>query len=243
MGAKLRFEVFKRDSFKCQYCGNSSPEVILHVDHIQPVSKGGADELINLITSCQGCNLGKGDRLIDDKASLEKQRAVLDELTIRREQLEMMIQWRDGLVKIDDEYVEVLVDHINSLMTNTSINDHGRKTISKWLKKFSFEEIIAACKIAGVRHFDGETYDPAAFFELVPKLINFKRKPVSEQTARYVLGILKNRLGYVNHANAIHYVKLAMEAGCDEEEIKSLAKSVSNWTQFQDEILEMIDAS
>ena len=38
----IRFEVFKRDSFTCQYCGESAPNVILNVDHIYPVSKGGA---------------------------------------------------------------------------------------------------------------------------------------------------------------------------------------------------------
>jgi 5-methylcytosine-specific restriction endonuclease McrA len=37
----IRFEVFKRDAFKCQYCGKSAPEVTLEVDHIIPVSKGG----------------------------------------------------------------------------------------------------------------------------------------------------------------------------------------------------------
>jgi len=26
---KIRFEVFKRDSFTCQYCGKSAPEIIL----------------------------------------------------------------------------------------------------------------------------------------------------------------------------------------------------------------------
>ncbi|MFX5785200.1 HNH endonuclease, partial [Acinetobacter baumannii] len=41
ISTKTRFEVFKRDSFKCQYCGRCAPEVILHVDHIHPVSKGG----------------------------------------------------------------------------------------------------------------------------------------------------------------------------------------------------------
>ena len=40
---KTRFEVFKRDSFKCQYCGASAPEAILVVDHIDPFSKGGAE--------------------------------------------------------------------------------------------------------------------------------------------------------------------------------------------------------
>ena len=38
---KLRFEVFKRDNFTCQYCGRMAPDVILEVDHINPVKNGG----------------------------------------------------------------------------------------------------------------------------------------------------------------------------------------------------------
>ena len=42
MSRKLRFEVFKRDRFTCQYCGAKAPDVILHVDHIHPVAAGGS---------------------------------------------------------------------------------------------------------------------------------------------------------------------------------------------------------
>ena len=49
---KLRFEIFKRDSFKCQYCGKESPNVILEIDHINPISNGGKNDILNLITCC-----------------------------------------------------------------------------------------------------------------------------------------------------------------------------------------------
>ena len=62
MSKKVRFEIFKRDSFACQYCGRQPPEVVLEVDHIHPVSKGGTTEPLNLVTSCQDCNRGKSDR-------------------------------------------------------------------------------------------------------------------------------------------------------------------------------------
>jgi 5-methylcytosine-specific restriction endonuclease McrA len=70
---RLRFEVFKRDSFTCQYCGKSAPEVVLHIDHISPVAGGGDSDIMNLITSCVSCNLGKGARQLDDRSVITKQ--------------------------------------------------------------------------------------------------------------------------------------------------------------------------
>lgn len=60
----VRFEVFKRDGFTCLYCGAHPPAVILHVDHIHPVSKGGTSDPDNLATSCEDCNQGKSARLL-----------------------------------------------------------------------------------------------------------------------------------------------------------------------------------
>lgn len=57
----LRFAVFRRDSFTCQYCGRRAPNVSLHVDHVVPWSRGGMTEIANLRTACDVCNLGKGD--------------------------------------------------------------------------------------------------------------------------------------------------------------------------------------
>ena len=61
---KLRYQVSKRDSFKCCACGASPAKdtsVELHIDHIVPWSKGGETVLGNLQTLCSRCNLGKGD--------------------------------------------------------------------------------------------------------------------------------------------------------------------------------------
>ena len=63
--AGLRYDILKRDGFKCQICGRSSEEdgVKLHVDHIIPISKGGKTTWDNLRTLCQDCNLGKSNKL------------------------------------------------------------------------------------------------------------------------------------------------------------------------------------
>ena len=64
----LRYEVLKRDNFKCVRCGRtpaSNPGIELHIDHKKPFSKGGATEITNLQTMCSECNLGKSNRHAD----------------------------------------------------------------------------------------------------------------------------------------------------------------------------------
>lgn len=63
-GKRLRFEVFKRDHFTCQYCGAQPPDIVLVADHITPVAAGGATTIDNLISACESCNQGKSDRAL-----------------------------------------------------------------------------------------------------------------------------------------------------------------------------------
>lgn len=58
----LRHEVFKRDNYACVECGVTKEERTLHIDHKLPVSQGGTDELDNLQTLCEKCNLSKSNR-------------------------------------------------------------------------------------------------------------------------------------------------------------------------------------
>jgi len=63
---RTRFLVFERDNFTCQYCGRKSPECVLQIDHIYPKSKGGVNDINNYKTSCDACNLGKGDYILKE---------------------------------------------------------------------------------------------------------------------------------------------------------------------------------
>ena len=53
-----RHNIFKRDAFLCQYCGDSKD---LTLDHLIPRSKGGKSTWTNLVTACKTCNARKGD--------------------------------------------------------------------------------------------------------------------------------------------------------------------------------------
>jgi len=58
----LRYDIMKRDNFKCCLCGKSPAKdsnVILEIDHILPITKGGDNNFDNLQTLCKDCNIGK----------------------------------------------------------------------------------------------------------------------------------------------------------------------------------------
>ncbi|MCE1187753.1 MAG: HNH endonuclease [Ignavibacteria bacterium] len=63
-----RKNIFRRDGFKCAYCGRS--DLPLTVDHIVPKSMGGKDTWENMVCACTKCNNTKGNRALAD-AGLE----------------------------------------------------------------------------------------------------------------------------------------------------------------------------
>lgn len=150
----VRFEVFKRDKFTCQYCGRSAPDVILEIDHIKPVSRGGENEILNLVTSCRECNRGKTNRELSDDSVLKSQKKQLDSIQERREQLEMILKWRDELVQEE----EMEIDSVGSIIfreTGFELNENGRRTVKKLIKRFGFHEVYTACEISVLKYYDG----------------------------------------------------------------------------------------
>lgn len=61
---KISNEVFKRDNNTCFYCGRSDCK--MEIDHLLPVSRGGGDDISNLVTSCRRCNAQKHDRTLEE---------------------------------------------------------------------------------------------------------------------------------------------------------------------------------
>jgi len=61
--AFTRFNVFLRDRFTCQYCGQRFPTHELTFDHVIPRCKGGRTTWENVVTACGSCNLRKGSLL------------------------------------------------------------------------------------------------------------------------------------------------------------------------------------
>ncbi len=116
LSKRVRFEVFKRDSFTCQYCGAHPPAVILHVDHIKPVAEGGRNDIDNLVTACQPCNSGKSDvPLSSVPASLKEKTALIAESEAQLKGFHEVMEAKNERVMADawavaEQYIEHFKD-------------------------------------------------------------------------------------------------------------------------------------
>jgi len=107
LSKRIRFEVLKRDGFRCRYCGISSLSALLHVDHVIPRAEGGTDDPANLIASCAACNLGKSDVQLDESRI---PRVSTEDI---REQTEQVREYLDAARELEQErarFAEMLVD-------------------------------------------------------------------------------------------------------------------------------------
>jgi len=68
MTSNLREEIKERDNYRCCECSlgiEDEPNLLLEIDHIFPLSKGGMSTRENLQTLCWKCNRTKGSRILD----------------------------------------------------------------------------------------------------------------------------------------------------------------------------------
>jgi hypothetical protein len=54
--------LFRRDQSLCLYCGDRFPNALLSRDHVNPLSQGGDDTWVNVVTACKRCNNHKAGR-------------------------------------------------------------------------------------------------------------------------------------------------------------------------------------
>lgn len=143
LSKRLRFAVFKRDLFTCQYCGATPPNVVLEIDHIEPVAAGGDDDETNLVTACFDCNRGKAaisltvvpegiadraTRIAEAEAQLAGFRAIMQDLRERKE----------------SDVWEV----VEELFSATETTRARFSSIERFLERLPFSEVMEAGSIA-----------------------------------------------------------------------------------------------
>lgn len=244
---KTRFEVFKRDSFKCQYCGKSAPDVVLHIDHIIPVAEGGKNNILNLITSCIDCNFGKGARYLDDNSMVEKQKRQLEEINERREQLKLICKWREELNNFEEEKLDYIDDRIHELC-GYSLSESGRNNMRKTIKNFNYSLVLDSIEKSAIQYLekdkDGVCTSESAdkFINYIPKICNgilIQQAHPEYKEINYIKGIMRNRFHYYNAPDATKMLREAHDNGVSLTDICTLAKTARNWSEFRDELLDI----
>lgn len=251
LSKKLRFEVFKRDSFTCQYCGKVAPNVILEVDHIDPVSKGGSNYHLNLITCCFDCNRGKTNTELSDDSVLAKQRQQLELLQERREQIQLMFDWRKDLDNLQSDTNDMVVNYIEDKIENFSLNESGKKKIPPLTKKYELADILESIDLSASKYLHYGNDDNLIqesveeFLNKIGGILANKNKPLIDQKASYIKGICRNRFNYWNPKTGSillnNYIKALCDYGYSEEQILEIlesevipkTKESRSWTEWK----------
>lgn len=249
---KLRFEVYKRDNFTCQYCGRKAPDVVLNIDHIVPVSKGGTNDIMNLITSCFECNNGKSNIPLSDESTVNKQRTQLEQLQERREQIEMMFEWKKSLENLDDYTSDLLAEYIESKILPYTLNETGRRGLLALLKRFDIPEIFDAIDRGTETYLkygkDGQlTKDSVEnFISKIGGVAAYQKMPAVDKKMHYIKGICRNRFGYWDDRKGLailrKYIEALRKQGWTEDRILQdleteagdLAKTAKNWSEWRE---------
>jgi len=159
---KKRFDVLKRDSFTCQYCGAKTPDVLLEVDNIIPKSKKGSDSIDNLTTACFDCNRGKAANELE--CIPETLKSKMEAIEAKRKQYlqyKRLLRRQEKLIK--DELNEI--DEIyNSYFPDYVLSDKFKKaSVHKFIKELGIEDVKDAmdrscCKLdsnKSIKYFCG----------------------------------------------------------------------------------------
>jgi len=146
---RLRFEVLKRDRFSCIYCSAKPPNVVLEVDHILPVSKGGKNNIDNLVTACFDCNRGKSNILLD---------SIPDSLTQKMENKRIANEQHKQFLKIlkqEKKQVEQEVDMVDEIFSVYNegyiLTDKSRMSVKGFIKTLGVESVIDSMQKACIK--------------------------------------------------------------------------------------------
>lgn len=240
---QIRFEVFKRDSFTCQYCGRKAPEVILHIDHIDPVSNGGDNCIVNLITSCEPCNLGKSDIPLSAQHRIEKERSQLELLQERREQLQMIAEWRKSLREISNDEVSILADEWSEAF-GWSPEEFHRRQIQILCKRSGFQMALEVIAKTGAHYSQCEDDVIAKKLRAIERSVAMDAVSPGRSKISYIMGIMANKSGSKMWLSDISAMleRLFGHEQFDIDKAVATAKAASSKSHYRDILQNTIDS-
>ena len=170
MTRALRERIKQRDDYTCKKCGISTkdePHLLLEIDHIKPLSKGGLTEEGNLQTLCWKCNRTKSNKYEDIQVNVIKKNNDKDEtfekhavqtvtfsslkphtnlvitspLALQDNELEIIeVNNKNNDVHISNENIAPLIENENDEIKNDTITEHFELEIENNLSYNSLNE-------------------------------------------------------------------------------------------------------
>lgn len=176
MKKSLRFEIFARDGFICQYCGSRPPDCVLEVDHIHPVSRGGTDDSINLVTSCYECNRGKRAKVLSQIAPRPDADMALLQIQQELAEAKRFMKAKKQRDKYMTEVCGALRESWSKYLTEDPLPSDA--TLVPWIRRYGAEEVDQAISIASRAYMKRQFgyYASSAFKNLLPYIGGILRK-------------------------------------------------------------------
>jgi hypothetical protein len=195
---RTRYEVLRRDGFRCRYCGATPAEAELRIDHVVPVALGGSDAPGNLVAACHDCNAGKAASAPDAAGVAQ----VSDD----------DLRWRDALLRAADEATE-RIDEANAYA------EEFREAWESWAFGFRREALALPDGWLATVHGWRTGGLPIAI------LTNSVDIAMSSRAARdakfaYLCGVVRNRLAELQtEAKKIYDVATKKGTGCGVDHV------------------------
>ena len=246
---RIKFEVFEKDSFKCQYCGSVAPIVTLQLRRIQEIqqSEKWLDTAF-LSTSCAACEKKQAGEAENAKRS---EFISIDELEERLQQLKMLINWRKGMLKIRKQQLANLVQYWENKVPKSPVDNIQRREILRYINKFSGDEIRAAMDMAADKFLkteaDGSLNQESISNALhkIPEICAQKTQIANNHETDGLFQInelLKTNItGFFDSRRAFQWLNYARSWEISLDDLTTMASAVTSWTQFSLNIDKMVE--
>ena len=244
----LRFDVFKRDSFTCQYCGRRAPDVALYCVHVNPSAESGGQTLATFTTACGDCKVGKVLDEDNDHSVLMRRLNRLTVLQEREEQAEMLAEWERERSNLDEVPVTRL-DKQWIELTGYRLAEAGRAKVRNLVKKYGAELVGEAMRTAAAEYLErgksgaATEASMARCFDSIGAIASVEHAERLEPGARrmfFIRDALRKRLSHCPHGHALNLIRSAARSGASLDLISKIGEEAPTWSHFRNAMEHLI---
>ena len=193
---------------------------------------------MNLITSCFDCNRGKGKRKLTENKEMQLQIQQLKEINQKREQLEMMLKWKQELDNFENEQVNK-IETLLQEKTGYTFSEYGKKVCKNNIKEFGFDEVYESTIISINQYYNKNDDDSVTkVSNYIGKICHTRRRQKDnplEYKINYLCKIAKNRFSYFDNIKTRIYLRKFFELD-DFEYLKEIFCESRNWTDLKNNL-------